>query len=118
MDFEQYEILTSDLLSRYREPIEKDLTDLRKQEKDIKRKFDDIKSKIASCESAYSYATHKAHTEVEEKFKADLFEQLPKIADHPKRQELFSIAWDECNNDKEATYNYLLKFCEFLLVSQ
>jgi hypothetical protein len=118
MDFEQYKILTSDLLSRYRKPIEKDLADLRKQEKDIKRQLDDIKGKIVSCERAYGYATHKAHTEVEEKFKADLFEQLPKIANHPKRQELFSIAWDECNNDREATYNYLLKFCELLLVSQ
>ena len=115
MDFEQYEILTSDLLEDYTSPFVQEMTVLRGRKIALEKQLDDIEATIAENRTAFHKAKNKAHAEVHIKFKFDVFRALPKIADHPKREELFSLAWDECDGNREKVFEKLEELSDLFL---
>jgi hypothetical protein len=115
MDFEQYEILTSDLLEDYTSPFVQEMTVLRERKIALEKQLDDIEATIAENRTAYYNAKDKAHAEVHIKFKFDVFRELPKIADHPDKEELFSLTWDECDGNREKVFEKLEELSDLFL---
>jgi hypothetical protein len=115
MDFEQYEILTSDLLEDYTSPFVQEMTVLRERKISLKKQLDDIEAAIAENKTAYYNAKDRAIAEVHTKFKFDVFRELPKIADHPDKEELFSLTWDECDGNREKVFEKLEELSDLFL---
>jgi|694.fasta_scaffold07192_26 hypothetical protein len=115
MDFEQYEILTSDLLEDYTSPFVQEMTVLRERKISLKKQLDDIEAAIAENKTAYYNAKDRAIAEVHTKFKFDVFRELPKIADHPDKEELFSLVWDECDGNREKVFEELEELSDLFL---
>lgn len=115
MDFEQYEILTSDLLEDYTSPFVQEMTVLRERKIALKKQLDDIEAAIAENKSSYYTAKDRANAEVHTKFKFDVFRALPKIADHPNKEELFSSAWDKCDGNRKKVFEELEELSDLFL---
>ena len=115
MDFEQYETLTSDLLEDYTSPFVQEMTVLRERKIALEKQLDDIEATIAENRTAYYNAKDRAIAEVHTKFKFDVFRELPKIADHPDKEELFSLTWDECDGNREKVFEKLEELSDLFL---
>ena len=115
MDFEQYKTLTDTLLDEYTMPLVRELSYLRERKIALKDHLYDIEAAIAENKTAYYNAKDRAIAEVHTKFKFDVFRALPKIADHPKREELFSLAWDECDGNREKVFEKLEELSDLFL---
>jgi hypothetical protein len=115
MDFEQYKTLTDTLLDEYTMSLVRELSYLRERKISLKNHLYDIEAAIAENKTAFHKAKNKAHAEVHIKFKFDVFRELPKIADHPKREELFSLAWDECDGNREKVFEELEELSDLFL---